>query len=248
MIVSDLVSRAGANLLATYLALGRELPGAEVRETDGYVALLSDVAHPSGNFASRLRLDPWSAGELRDLASSRAAFQAIALPDDGPPHLAELLQRAGFEEVLRFVTMVATPAPSETSLEMTECRDEAERRRVGRFMADAFFAREDEATRRTMATAMGRADALSVYYHAWRDRPLAAVALAREADMIGIYNLCVGGPARGKGHGTALVRWCLAFAASERLPVCLQCVPSLEPWYARQGFERVGAVGVWCLR
>ena len=247
MTLPELVPRASENLLATYLALGRELPGAEIVQNDGYLALLSDLPHPSGNFASRLRLDPWTAAELRDLAASRLAFQAVALPDDGPEHLDELLQRAGFRISMRLVTMVASPSEARSDLAMLPCEGEIARRRIARFMADSFFAHEPHKLREAMAKALGRAEALSIYAHHVREKPTAAVALVREAEMMGVYNLCVAGPRRGKGHGSAVIAWCLAQAAAERLPVCLQCAASLEPWYARHGFVRVGSVGVWSL-
>ncbi len=240
------MTAASENLLDTYLALGRALPGAEVRETDAYVASLSDLPHPSGNFAARLGLDPWSAGELRELAASRPAFQAIALPDDGPAHLAELLRRAGFEPVQRLVAMTATPSFVLSGFDMAPCEGD-ERRRAGRFMVDAFFAREPFLLRETMAQALADAASVSLHAHLSRDRPVAAVALSRTPGVMGIYNLCVAGAHRGKGLGASLVAWCLAQAAAEGLQACLQCAPGLEPWYARHGFEREGTITGWSL-
>lgn len=240
------MSPASANLLATYLAIGRAMPGAEVRETEGYVVLTSDLPHASGNFAARLSLDPWSAGELRDLAAGRPAFQAVALPEDGPPHLAELLRRAGFEAVQRLVSMVATPPFGLVGLDVAECVGE-ERSRVGRFMADAFFAREPILLRQAMADAVAGAQGVSLYAHVVRDRPAAGVVLSREAGVLGIYNVCVAASHRGRGTGRSLVAWCLAQAAAEERRACLQCAPTLEPWYAGQGFVRTGVVTVWGL-
>lgn len=241
------MTAASENLLTTYFALGSALPGAEIRETDGFVALLSDLPHASGNFAARLRLDPWSAGALRTLAEERPGFQAIALPDDGPGHLAELLRRAGFEPVHRLVAMTAYPTFGLTGLEMSESREEDERRRVGRFMADLFFAREPVLIREAMAHAMA-ASPLAIHAHFVRERPLAAVALTRTASTLGIYNLGVAAPNRGGGMGSSLVAWCLAQAAAETRMACLQCDPALEPWYARHGFARAGMATVWSAR
>ena len=240
------MSPASANLLATYLAIGRAMPGAETREAEGYVALTSDVPHAAGNFAARLSLDPWSAGELRDLAGSRPAFQAMALPEDGPPHLAELLRRAGFEAVQRLVAMAATPPFGLVGLDMAECEGE-ERSRVGRFMADAFFARDPILLRQAMAEALAGAPEVSLYAHHLRDRPAAAVALSREAGVLGLYNVCVAASHRGRRMGSSLVAWCLAQAAAEGRMACLQCAPTLEAWYAGQGFVRTGVVTVWSL-
>lgn len=245
--LGELAPRATANLLATYLAIGRAFPGSEIRETDGYLALLSDLPHPSGNFAARLRLDPWSAGELRALAATRPAFQAVALPDDGPEHLPELLRRAGFEPIQRLVAMIATPAYGLAGLDMAACEEPEDRRRIGRFMADVFFARESISLRMAMAEAVVEAAPLSVYGHLSRERPVAAVTLMRSEGMLGIYNLCVAGAQRGRGLGASLVAWCLAQAAAEGCPACLQCVPTLEPWYARHGFVRSGSITVWAV-
>lgn len=240
------MSPASENLLATYLAFGRAMPGAEVRETEAYVALLSDLPHPSGNFAARLSLDPWSAAGLRGLASERPAFQAVALPDDEPPHLAELLRRAGFEAVQRLVAMAATPSFGLAGLDMALCEGD-ERRRVGRFMADAFFAREPILVREAMAHATADASSVAIHAHSVRERPVAAVALSRTPGVLGIYNLCVAGAHRGKGLGASLVAWCLAQAAAEGREACIQCAPTLEPWYARHGFARTGVATVWSL-
>ena len=235
-----------ANLLATYLAIGRAMPGARVREAEGYVALVSDVPHASGNFAARLSLDPWSAGELRDLAASRPAFQVLALPEDGPEHLAELLRRAGFETVQRLFAMTAAPPFGLVGLDVTACEGE-ERGRVGRFMADAFFAREPILLRQAMAEALAGAPEVSIYVHALRDRPAAAVALSREAGVLGIYNVCVAAAHRGRGMGASLVAWCLAQAAAEGRTACLQCTPAMEGWYEGLGFARTGVATVWSL-
>ena len=238
------MSPGTANLLTTYLALGRAMPGAEVRETEGYVALLSELPHPSGNFACRLSLDPWSAGELRALAAERPAFGAIAMPDDGPAHLAELLRRAGFAPVQRLTAMEAAPPFGLAGLEMGRCEDVEARRRAGRFMADAFFAREPLLLRHAMAEAMALSP-LEVRTHLLRERPAAAVALSRTEGVLGVYNLCVAGPHRGRGLGRSLVAWCLAQAAAEGRRAFLQCEPALEGWYAGQGFARTGAITVW---
>ena len=234
------------NLLGTYLALGRALPGARVVETDAYVGLVSELPHAMGNFAARLRLDPWSAAELRGLAAGRPAFQAVALPDDAPPHLAELLRRAGFECVQRLVAMAASPPFALAGLDMAPC-DGDERFRVGRFMADAFFAREPLLLRETMARALAGAEEVSIHAHVLRDRPAAAVALSRAGGVLGLYNLCVAGPRRGRGLGAAVVAWCLAQAAAENREAVLQCAPTLEGWYAAHGFARVGTITVWSL-
>lgn len=246
--MTDLALWAEENILATYHAVGSVLPGAERKVTSAYSALLSDLPHPSGNFAARLRLDPWSAGELRDLSATRPAFQVVSLPSDCPEHLPELLRRASFEPVQRLVSMVAEPDFGLSSLDMTRCEDEDERRRTGLFMADSFFAREKVTLRAAMAEAIAHAPELAVYEHRVRDRTVAAVTLTRTPHAMGIYNLCVSGPQRGRGLGTDLVAWGLAQAAAEGRAACLQCAPSLEDWYARQGFVRAGVATVWSAR
>ena len=235
---------ASENLVATYVLIGLALPGATIRETEGYVALLSDLAHPSGNFAVRLSLDPWSAGELRELAQTQAAFGVVALPDDEPFHLAELLRRAGFEAVQRLVTMEATPPFGLSGLETARCGEVESRREAGRFMTDSFFAREPVLLRHTMAEALALSP-LDLRTLRLRERLAGAVALSRTEGVLGIYNLCVGGLHRGKGIGGSIVAWCLAQAAAEGRTACLQCAPSLEGWYEGHGFRRTGAVTVW---
>ena len=237
---------ASENLLTTYLAIGLALPGAEIREAEGYVALLSDLAHPSGNFAVRLGLDPWSAGELRELALARPAFQAVALPDDEPFHLAELLRRAGFEAVQRLVTMEATPAFGLSGLETARCGEIEARREAGRFMTDAFFARETVMLRHAMAEALAFSP-LDLRTVVLREKIVAAFAFSRTEGVLGIYNLCVAGLHRGKGIGGSTVAWCLAQAAAEGRTACLQCAPSLEGWYEGHGFRRTGTITVWSL-
>lgn len=247
MTESDLALRVRENLIATYLAIGRTFPGAMVRETEAFVLLLSDLNHPSGNFAARLSLDPWSAADLRRLAASRDSFQAVALAEDAPEHLTELLRRAGFKVVQRLVSMVAHPSEAKPEIGMAYCTEPEERLEAGRFIAEAFFSREPIPIRQAMAEALANAPSLAVHSHIARERIVAAVTLARDADVLGIYNLCVAPAQRGKGLGSAIVRWCLALAAQEGRPVCLQCTPALEPWYAHLGFTRSSAVTVWSL-
>jgi N-acetylglutamate synthase-like GNAT family acetyltransferase len=239
--------RVRENLLATYLAIGRTFPGAVVRDTDAFTLLLSDLNHPSGNFAARLSLDPWSAADLRRLAASRDSFQVVALSEDAPEHLTELLRRAGFKVVHRLVSMIAHPREAKPEVGMAYCTEPEERLEAGRFIAEAFFSREPVPIRQAMAEAVANAPSLAVHSHIARERIVAAVTLSREADILGIYNLCVAPPQRGKGLGSAIVRWCLAQAAQEGRPACLQCTPALEPWYAHLGFTRSTAVTVWSL-
>ncbi len=242
-----LAESANANLLATYLAVGRALPGAEIRKTPGYVALLSDLPHPSGNFAARLDLDPWCAAGLRDLAASRPAFQAVALPGDGPAHLSELLRRAGFEAVQTLLSLVAEPYSTPSDLDMTSAEGAEERLRAGRFMSDAFFFRESAPIREALAVGLAQTTALTASTHLFRERPVAAVALSRTEGMLGLYNVCVAPPFRGRGLGRNVVGWALAQAAAEHRSACLQCVPALETWYARLGFVRAGTITAWAL-
>jgi len=243
----SLALRVRQNVLATYLAIGRTFPGAVVRETEPFVLLLSDLNHPSGNFAARLSLDPWSAADLRRIAASRDSFQVLALSEDAPEHLTELLRRAGFAVVHRLVSMIARPHDGKSEIGMAYCTEWEERLDAGRFIAEAFFSREPAPIRQAMAEAVAIAPSLAVHSHISRERIVAAVTLARDADVLGIYNLCVAPSQRGKGIGTSIVRWCLAQASHEGLPACLQCTPALEPWYARLGFTRSSAITVWSL-
>ncbi|RYG19603.1 N-acetyltransferase [bacterium] len=147
----------------------------------------------------------------------------------------------------RLVSMVAHPSETKADIGMTYCTEPDERLEVGQFISEAFFSREPVAIRGAMANALAQAPSLTVHSHIVKDRPVAAVTLARDADILGIYNLCVAPKQRGKGIGSALVRWCLAEAAAENRPACLQCLPTLEPWYLGLGFTRSSTITVWSL-
>jgi GNAT superfamily N-acetyltransferase len=241
----EVVRAASTNLIRTYFRLGRATPGARVLEEEGFRACVGEFEHPICNFAADLDLSPWSARRLRTLASARGAFNVYALPGDQPGHLEEILVRAGFRKTYRLVQMVAEPLPAAYGIQVEEAKVQRERAEVARFMADQFFSRQPERFRRKVADATATATDLDLYGLFEREARLGAVMLCRSEGALGIYNLCVASPNRGRGRGGDLVRWCLAQAQDEL--VTLQCEPRLEGWYESLGFRSIGNVEVFGL-
>lgn len=238
---------ASENLVDTYLRLGLAVPAASVVERDAFVCCSGPIDHPICNFAARLRLDPWSARDLRDLASSRIAFNVYTMPGDEPEHLPEILARAGFQKTYELVQMIcANPDPG-APLEMRPAKDQNERLAVAKFMCEQFFARHNDPLRRQIAHATAKAEGLELYDLPERGQPIGGIMLGYGGGLLGVYNLCVASSRRGRGNGRAILDWALTLARESGKAATLQCDSLLEDWYRYRGFVSSGKVGVYSL-
>lgn len=239
--------RASENLVQTYLRLGRAVPGAEATEGEAFALCRGPFDHSLCNFAARLRLDPWSARELRRLASERKSFTVYRLPTDAPEHAAELLDRAGFRMSYRLVQMVAEDPEPGPSVATKPYVDAGEREALTAFMTAQFFSRRADEIRRALAQATAHAESLELRGVVERSRPIAAAMISHTEGAVGVYNLCVAATRRGRGIGRGLVASILETARERDCLATLQCDARLEHWYGCQGFRSIGYLEVYAL-
>ena len=109
-------------------------------------------------------------------------------------------------------------------------------------MADSFFGNRSAQFRQTVADCVVHAEGAELY-EVGTGEIRAAAMLVRTGSMVGVYNLCVSPPLRGRGLGA---RFLAAVTASCELAT-LQCEKSLETWYARQGWRRIGNIRIFRL-
>lgn len=247
MTTLSLERSASQNLIGTYFRLGAATPRAQLWQEDGFRICTGDFEHPICNFAADLRLTPWSARRLVEIAINRPSFNVYVLPGDEPRHVRELLQSAGFRLGHCLVQMSAEPKYRPTSVSLKEAACPNERARVARFMVEQFFGRQPNLFRRRVADTTCAASELPLYTIEERGRILAAVMLSDEGNVVGMYNLCVSASLRGKGWGSELVHSVLNLAAARGKAVVLQCEPGLQSWYSNLTFSAIGDVAIHSL-
>jgi ribosomal protein S18 acetylase RimI-like enzyme len=121
------------------------------------------------------------------------------------------------------------------------------RQAIAAFMTEQFFSCQGGAFRRRVAEATARAWSLTLLTVLDREQMIGAVMLSEQPGTLGLYNLCVASAHRNRGWGQEIVRAVKKKAAMVAKPIILQCEPSLEAWYAKQGFKSSGYVDVFCL-
>jgi ribosomal protein S18 acetylase RimI-like enzyme len=247
MIGSDIGHVASRNLTFTYFELGRATPGARVTSEDGFDLCLGSFEHPICNFAAGLKIDPWSARRLHDLAVRKRAFHVYSLPTDQPSHRGELLERVGFRQTYRLCQMICEPSSAPDAADLSHAKGYHERLRLTEFMVTQFFSRQPYGFRRQVSEATAAAESLELLYTEYRGRTVGAVMLSDHDGMLGIYNLCVAPEHQSRGWGISIVAAVLERAARSGAPVTLQCEPKLESWYTKLGFRTIGLVDVYGL-
>ena len=144
MTTHDLSLAAAENLYRTYFSLGMATPGSKFLKEPGFDACLGNFDHPICNFASRIRLDPWVAHRLVELAVSQGAFNVYSLPGDQPEDVDlrdELLIRAGFRKSYSLRQLAVEPGPVGDGVPLQKAETLEERREIASFMAGIFFGR-----------------------------------------------------------------------------------------------------------
>ncbi len=250
MTAEHLTGVASGNLHRTYFALGKATPGSRFTKEIGFDACLGNFDHPICNFASGIKLDPWVAHRLAELAYSRGAFNVYSLPGDTPEDAGlreELLMRAGFRKSYSLRQMVAEPGPTAEGVPLTKAATPPERQEIATFMAAQFFGRHSANFRRRVSDATQSATELDLYSVRPREELIAAVMVVEDPEIVGLYNLCVKAHAQGRGWGKSIVSEVMRGAFATGKPVTLQCDELLSPWYEGLGFRRIGSVDVYAL-
>jgi len=247
VISNELRVQASENLVKTYFCLGLAIPNSTTVAEDGFRACLGEFDHPICNFAAGLKLDPWSAKQLAQLAASRKAFNVYALPTDTPKHVAELLRRCDFKVSYRLVQMIAEPTGKHTGPIVVRADFPDKRLEIAKFMTEQFFGRQTENFRKRVANATADATDLELYALLSYGRMTGAVMLCHDDLVIGLYNLCVVSASRGLGLGKEIAGWALSEAYKQDKIVTLQCDSRLQPWYENLGFRQTGMIEVYTL-
>lgn len=228
-------TRAQSNLIETYVALANAVPGTEVGRDRNIVWAVSDLPHPTCNFAAITNLDPEQADFVARKAINRDVFAVYALDDRS----ADVLEWADFRETHRLLQMEAQPSSLPREFQVIEAANPQMRSAVSQFMMEQFFPRQTAAFRHTLAQATSDVPNLRLFYHPQHGSIVAAVLLHETPECMGLYNLCVAEDHRSVGLGAGMVQWC---RRTSPLPTVLQCRLSLGGWYSSLGFRETGLV------
>lgn len=220
------------NLVETYLALAEAIGGTEVQRWREGAMARNPADLPSSNFViswspsahwydeARRRFAGWTpklcyrVGPIGD--ADEELWQAHAL---------EMMESRDIDPDEPF-TLLEESLPNQ-------------RREVAAFMADAFLAGQSAERRKAIERATVLASRCRLFSLMESGRRIGAVMLHQTSSAMGLYNLCVATPRRGRGLGACIVRQVQSDACRANLPVVLQCRPELAPWYRRLGFRTV---------
>ena len=240
MISAPTLSEANANLVQTYLRLGRAAPGASTWERGKLLGCVGEFDHPICNFAVAAAIESDDVEELVTRSRSRERFQ-IYVPG-GPSSSSDqsFLLNAGFKVIYKLTQMAASPLHEVPGINPAQATTHAARFAVARFMVDLFFGAQPRSHRDVIAQATASAEGLDLYVVGYQDRMVASVMLCREGKTLGIYNLCVMPDVRNQGWGRAVLDWARVCAGNEGRTLTLQCDPGIAPWYSRAGFCDIG--------
>ncbi len=250
MTTSDISDLASDQLCQTYFCLGLSSPGSRIIHETGFDACLGNFDHPICNFAARIELDPWVANRLMEIAIERRSFNVYSTAGDSPGDRDvrdEIMTRAGFKLGYRLQQMFWEPKEASETFEMEKATAPDARRAVSVFMATQFFPRHSATFRRRVSEATQAASQLDLYATYIRNEPIAAVMIAENSSVIGLFNLCVRPKNQGRGLGQAIVSEIKRSAYETQRVISLQCEDSMATWYERQGFVRSGWVDVYSL-
>jgi len=238
----------GENVMQTYLNLGLQAPGASVHRVNGATACLGEAELAICNFAISIDSDDpdQTIARLQQWSLDFPSFRVFTLPGDKPVDFKERLGKAGFFRAHRLTQMCCTPRDLRPHLPITEAVAPDERLMVSRFMIDQFFWRWSAEIREIVSLATANTDH-SLFYSGDLDCPVAGVMLVRTDGILGLYNLCVAQVHRNLGIGASVVGAVQNLAATQNLPITLQCDSALVGWYSNLGFEISGFLDTFLL-
>lgn len=247
--MDNLAAIARQNLSETYMGLGECSEGGIAHRNEGFWYCESPVDLAFCNFALHLDLDRYESGcagamtRLRELSRFHSSFRVFAATGDSPSDVREVLSISGFRRQHGLVALGANPsgvAPN-GGLALLEATDLDSRIDITKFMANQFFSRNSGRLRHHVVESTSRSS-----HHLFgvelNGQLVAGVMLTGMESAVGLYNLCVLPNLRRKGLGSQIVLKVSEIAFGMGIPVVLQCEPSLEGWYQRLGFRRIGTV------
>ena len=229
------------SVIHTYVSLATQSPGAKIESIEGVTMCRSAIKHPIGNFAidfAGTTLPP----EVVNEALARNHFRLYFLPGDSPQDLERLAETAGLR--LRYeLAGMALATPCEGEADVREAVTAEEALSVATFITETFFWRSPPKSRATLAGIMAASHPDHRYFYEEDKKGiLAAGTLTLDAEVIGLYNLCVRGDARSRGVGSSFAAELGRRAKASAEHVTLLCDWDLIPWYSRQGYVQVGSL------
>lgn len=245
MTVEDLAEAASANVVQTYCELASAVQDGRRWREAGFLACVSSLEHPMGNFAANLDLTPTSADRLARISCGKSHFNVYSMPVDLPSDRDRLLRNVGFVRAQEFIQMVAEPVLDEPKLTLTRAATLHDRGRIADFMVEQFFSRHPRPIKRQIAETTARVTQLELLGLRRDGNFFAAAMISQMGGITGIYNVCVDSGVRGLGIGSGLIREVLAVCSKRQTCATLQCDAKLEPWYRAFGFRRSGIIRVY---
>ena len=228
-------------MIHTYLSLGRCAPGALVETVEGATVCRSSIRHPIGNFAIDFR-GTGVADEIVNEALERPHFRLYFLPGDDPPDIEELSIAAGLRLRYELAGMELTQDPP-GSAAVIEAESVEAVQEVATFITNTFFWKSPRKSRGMLARIMAASHPQHRYFFEKDEKGIvAAGTLTLDAEVIGLYNLCVRGDARSRGVGSSFAAELGRRARALSSHVALLCDWGLIPWYSRQGYVQVGSL------
>lgn len=250
MTTDDLSVAASELQFRTYLALGLATAGTTHLQEPGFEGCYGSEDHPICNFAARLKLDPWAANQIQDLALSRNSFNVYSAPGDLPARREvrhEILTRSGFKLAFTLQQMVSDRPPQFEPVPYEMAVGVSARTEAATFMGSQFFAKQSSLFRRRVVDATIGASELELYLVRPQNELVAAHMLVPHGNLVGLFNLCVRPPHQGRGWGTGIVSEIQRLAFEQGRIVTLQCEEQLVAWYSRLGFRSTGVVDAYVL-
>ena len=229
------------SVIGTYLGLARKAPNAQVERLEDAWLCRSAIRHPIANFA--IGFDGTTIPQqIVNEALLKQHFRAFLLPGDSPEDIGLRALAAGMRE--RYVlTGMILDRPISSRETVLEAFDEESVARVTGFVTDTFFWRSHRKSRQALAEIMAAAHPQHRYFYEEDEFGMvAAGTLTLDAEVIGLYNLCVRGDARSKGIGSSFCAELSHRAIALGEHVALLCDDGLVPWYSRQGFRQIGSL------
>lgn len=234
----DLSKVCRENVIGTYLGLAKSFPGTQVcSEPDvSFARGRSDLSFC--NFV--IGFNNIEQIKLASIVSEAGRnYWAFEMPGDRPEGLSSMLSSLGFQPRNSLVQMARVSQAPRESLDLAPAKSFHARSSIANFMAQQFFWRLAPAIREAIGVATTVAP-VELYGLHINSRLVGACMLSRQADSLGLYNVCVDGTCRRQGYGRQLVDFCCRRADQEGLPLVLQCDATLAPWYESTGFSRCG--------
>lgn len=228
-------------MIDTYVSLARLSPASHVEQVGEAWLCRSSIRHPIGNLAIGLN-GTGIPERVVNVVMSQPYFRLYSLPGDDPAEFAEAAFKAGLRERYELTGMVLHAAGT-AEIELNEAVDLAEAQRVAGFIADTFFWRTPKRSREALARIMASAHPKHRFF--WLEDETgttAAGTLTLDAEVTGLYNLCVRRDVRSRGLGSSVAAELSRKAASRSGHVALLCDTELVPWYSRHGYRIVGSL------